>query len=48
MGEFYQITGDTANSRKYYTTALEKYPLNNSSLNALQKMEDDKKKSDIK
>ncbi|MDQ6843168.1 MAG: tetratricopeptide repeat protein [Bacteroidota bacterium] len=48
MGEYYLNTGDTDNAKKYYTMALEKYPLNNSSLNALQKMADDKKTSDSK
>lgn len=48
MGDFYLNTGDTANARKYYTMSLEKYPFSNSSLNALQKMADDKKKAEIK
>lgn len=48
MGEFYEITGDTANSRKYYLMALDKYPFNNSSLNALQKMDDAAKKTETK
>lgn len=44
MGEFFFNTGDMDNSEKYYKLALEKYPFNNSSINALQKMEDAKKK----
>jgi len=44
MGEFYLNTGDTTNSEKYYKLALEKYPFNNSSLNALEKMANAKKK----
>ena len=44
MGEFYLNTGDTANSEKYYKLALEKYPFTASSVNALQKIEDSKKK----
>jgi len=43
MGEFYLDAGDTANAKKYYTMALEKYPFLNSSVNALQKMATDKK-----
>ncbi len=48
MGEFYLDTGDYANSEKYYKMALEKYPFTNSSINALQKMKDEKKTSDSK
>ena len=48
MGEFYLITGDTANARKYYNMSLEKYPFSNSSVNAIQKMNDDKKKAEMK
>lgn len=48
MGEFYLNTGDTANARKYYNISLEKYPFSNSSVNAIQKMADDKKKAEIK
>jgi tetratricopeptide (TPR) repeat protein len=44
MGEFYLDTGDTANAEKYYKLALEKYPFTNSSVNALQKIADSKKK----
>ena len=42
MAEYYLNTGDTENAKKYYTMALEKYPFNNSSINALQKMADKK------
>lgn len=38
MGEFYLNMGDTANAKKYYSLALEKYPFYNSSINALEKM----------
>jgi tetratricopeptide (TPR) repeat protein len=38
MGEFYLNVGDTTNSKKYYMLSLEKYPFNNSSINALQKI----------
>ena len=48
MAEYYLTTGDRENAKKYYTLALEKYPLNNSSLNALQKMDDEKKAADTK
>ena len=48
MGEFYALTGDAANAEKYYTLALEKYPYTNSSLVALKKIEDDKKKNTAK
>ncbi len=48
MGEFYVNTGDTANARKYYNMSLEKYPFSTSSVNALQKMADDKKKAEMK
>ncbi|MEO5650719.1 MAG: hypothetical protein ABIR03_12450 [Ginsengibacter sp.] len=44
MGEYYLNAGDTANAEKYYKLALEKYPFFNSSINALQKIEDAKKK----
>ena len=48
MGEYYLLNGDLENSKKYYTMSLEKYPFNSSSLEALQKMEDDKKKDQVK
>ena len=44
MGEFYLDTGDTANAEKYYKLALEKYPFNISSIEALEKIEAGKKK----
>jgi Tfp pilus assembly protein PilF len=44
MGEYYLNAGDTANAEKYYKMALEKYPFFNNSINALQKIEDAKKK----
>lgn len=44
MGEFYLNTGDMANAEKYYKLSLEKYPFTNSSLDALQKINDNKKK----
>lgn len=43
MGEYYLNTGDMENAKKYYTMALEKYPFNISSINALQKMKDSNK-----
>lgn len=49
MGEYYMITGDTASAEKYYTMALEKYPFSNSSINALDKINAAKPKTqDIK
>jgi len=44
MGEYYLTAGDAENSRKYYTMAVSKYPFSNSSVNALQKMNEDAKK----
>lgn len=44
MGEFYLNTGDTTNAEKYYKLALEKYPFNISSIEAVQKIEAEKKK----
>ena len=44
MGEYYMTVGDSENSKKYYTMAVERYPFSNSSVNALQKMNDDAKK----
>jgi Tfp pilus assembly protein PilF len=44
MGEYYLNTGDMANSEKYYKMSLEKYPFTTTSLNALQKIADGKKK----
>ncbi len=48
MGEYYLTIGDKENSKKYYNMALEKYPFNNSSLTALQKMADANKTMDTK
>ncbi len=48
MGEYYTTVGDEENAKKYYSIALEKYPLNNSSLTALQKIQDGKKNNDSK
>ena len=48
MGEYYLTTGDKENSKKYYNMALEKYPFNNSSITALQKMADAEKATDSK
>jgi len=48
MAEFYLVTGDTTNAEKYYTMALEKYPFNNSSLNAMDKIESAKPKAELK
>ena len=48
MGEYYLNTGDMENAKKYYSMALEKYPFNISSVNALQKMAEDKKMKDSK
>jgi tetratricopeptide (TPR) repeat protein len=45
MGEFYLTTGDQANAEKYYTKALEKYPFSNSSVVALEKIKEEKKKA---
>jgi len=44
MGEYYMNAGDMANSKKFYTMAVEKYPFNTSSLEALQKIGDNAKK----
>jgi Tfp pilus assembly protein PilF len=46
MGEFYMTTGDMKNAEKYYMMALEKYPYNRSSLDALQKINDAKPKAE--
>ena len=48
MAEYYLTTGDKENSKKYYNMALEKYPFNNSSITALQKMADQEKSADSK
>ncbi|MEP6949027.1 MAG: hypothetical protein ABI863_07135 [Ginsengibacter sp.] len=44
MGEFYLDNGDVVNAEKYYKMSLEKYPFTTSSVNALQKIADGKKK----
>lgn len=44
MGEYYMTAGDMANAKKYYLMAVEKYPFSNSSLLALQKINDNNKK----
>jgi tetratricopeptide (TPR) repeat protein len=46
MGEFYLTTGDVENAEKYYKMALEKYPFMVSSIQALQKIAEEKKKTD--
>jgi len=48
MADYYEHNGDTANARKYYTMALEHYPFFNSSVNAIQRMDDEKKKAETK
>lgn len=44
MGEYYLENGDTENAEKHYNMALEKYPFNVSSLEAIKKINDGKKK----
>lgn len=44
MGEFYLNNSDTANAEKYYTKSLEKYPFSVSSVNAMDKINEAKKK----
>jgi Tfp pilus assembly protein PilF len=44
MGEYYMTAGDMASAKKYYTMAVEKYPFSNSSVEALQKINDQAKK----
>lgn len=44
MGEYYMNNGDMANSKKYYTMAVERYPFATSSVEALQKINDMAKK----
>jgi tetratricopeptide (TPR) repeat protein len=44
MGEFYFLTGDMANSEKYYNMALEKYPFNSSSIDKLKEIKAAKEK----
>jgi Tfp pilus assembly protein PilF len=44
MGEYYLTIGDNENAEKYYTLALEKAPFNHSSLAAMEKINEAKKK----
>jgi hypothetical protein len=44
MGEYYMTAGDVASAKKYYTMAVEKYPFSTSSVEALQKINDQGKK----
>lgn len=44
MGEYYMTAGDMDKAKKYYTMAVEKYPFSNSSVEALQKINDQAKK----
>lgn len=44
MGEYYMTAGDMANSKKYYTMAVERYPFSTSSVEALKKINDNTKK----
>ena len=44
MGEYYMTAGDMSNAKKYYTMAVERYPFNTSSVEALQKINDQAKK----
>lgn len=44
MGEYYMTAGDMTNAKKYYTMAVERYPFSNSSVEALQKINDQAKK----
>lgn len=44
MGEYYMTNGDMDNAKKYYTMAVERYPFSNSSVTALQKINEDAKK----
>ena len=48
MGEFYFLTGDMANSEKYYNMALEKYPFNISSIDKLKEIKTAKEKTGVK
>ncbi|RYY00915.1 MAG: tetratricopeptide repeat protein [Gammaproteobacteria bacterium] len=48
MGEFYLTTGDMANAEKYYKMALEIYPFTVSSIQALEKITAEKKKTEKK
>jgi Tfp pilus assembly protein PilF len=44
MGEYYLTAGDHVNAKKYYLMAVEKYPFSNSSVTALEKINEDAKK----
>jgi tetratricopeptide (TPR) repeat protein len=44
MGEYYLNAGDVANSKKYYSMAVDKYPFATNSIEALQKINDNAKK----
>lgn len=43
MGEYYLTVGDKENAKKYYNMALDKYPFNSSSIEALNKMNEEAK-----
>jgi tetratricopeptide (TPR) repeat protein len=46
MGEFYLTIGDTASAEKYYTMALERFPFMVSSVQAIEKITAEKKKTE--
>jgi len=48
MAEYYLLSGDKENAKKYYMLAVEKYPFNASSVNALDKMAEEKAEADKK
>jgi tetratricopeptide (TPR) repeat protein len=48
MGEFYFMTGDMANSEKYYNMALEIYPFSSSSVDKLKEIKVVKEKDEAK
>jgi tetratricopeptide (TPR) repeat protein len=45
MGEFYFLTGDLANSEKYYNMTLDKYPFTNSAIEKLKEIKKAKEKN---
>jgi len=45
MGEFYFLTGDLANSEKYYNLTLDKYPFTTSAINKLKEIKTAKEKN---
>ena len=45
MGEFYFLTGDLANSEKYYNMTLDKYPFANSAIDKLKEIKTAKEKN---